>query len=962
MPDLADQAVCTGCGACAAACPAGALSLRGDGDGFLFPVADATRCVDCGKCMRACPELTPPRRDQENGGPTFFAAQLGKKGELAEVSSGGAFWALAQTVLEKGGVVYGARQVSSLEVRHVRVEDRAEAAALRRSKYLPSEIGSAFADTKRDLDAGRLVLFTGTPCQVAGLLGFLGGPTGNLVTCEVVCHGIPTPKAWRNYVAEKEKMRGRHIAAVNFRDKMAGWRRTQYRIVYDDGSEEAEYIGQNAFHAAYLRGLISRRSCSTCRYAHIPRIADITLADFWKYHGAKFATTADDGVSLVVANSGKGVRLVEAAGKFLETEAATEAAALSSCRHLAHPPQVSQQRRAFLDAMNVDGYHAAAKRFLKPVTKEPSFMLRVVRGFRKFLREALARDAHQAVARSFHEMDMSLIIPETVSGFFGLLFGHAVPGKVVVSSFKSFLGLAKRRGFKALPMAKALADSERLLALGDAFELLRRKGVAVWFCNRVGRNKDPNWHYAPSAAHRMAEGLSFPVMYAEPERYVDDLKEIFGGKYTPEYVRDIGRIPQIVVIDGIARHEDCSGPCVNVSGGLRVTVGQPVHAARALHVYGRCGAFGYAVDDADTLPSRIQAELSARGVLDMAVVNHGLWGGDDATIDGNFMREVAGFKRGDVVLFYRKHLAPALHENWRRKGVRYLDITKAWHESPAARHCFYDRPGHMNAEGYAIAARLIADALVADIRESAGAAADKDDTALPWLVRYLKKLPKGDLDAHFDDFAAKVMHGLPPLGGGETAGAIVMNCNPFTNGHRLLVERAAREVNRLFILVVEEDRSFFRFKDRLEMVCAGVADLKNVVVAPSGRFVISSLTFPEYFMKDYVKEKDFDVSSDVRTFAEQIAPRLGITVRFAGEEPFDPVTANYNKCMAELLPKYGLRFREIPRFSGVDGRPISATEVRRLLAAGDWKALAATVPETTLAILKERYAPEGAVT
>ena len=206
------------------------------------------------------------------------------------------------------------------------------------------------------------------------------------------------------------------------------------------------------------------------------------------------------------------------------------------------------------------------------------------------------------------------------------------------------------------------------------------------------------------------------------------------------------------------------------------------------------------------------------------------------------------------------------------------------------------------------------------------------------------------------------MHGLPPLGGGETAGAIVMNCNPFTNGHRLLVERAAREVNRLFILVVEEDRSFFRFKDRLEMVCAGVADLKNVVVAPSGRFVISSLTFPEYFMKDYVKEKDFDVSSDVRTFAEQIAPRLGITVRFAGEEPFDPVTANYNKCMAELLPKYGLRFREIPRDSGVDGRPISATEVRRLLAAGDWKALAATVPETTLAILKERYAPEGAVT
>ena len=962
MPDLADHAVCTGCGACVAACPAAALSLQGDGDGFLFPVVDATRCVDCGKCIQACPELTPPRRAGENDGPTFFAAQLGKRDELADVSSGGAFWALAQTVLARGGVVYGAQQVSSVEVRHVRVDNLAGAATLRRSKYLPSEIGPAFADAKRDLDAGRLVLFTGTPCQIAGLLGFLGGPAERLVTCEVVCHGIPTLKAWKSYVAEKEKKHGRHIVSVNFRDKTAGWRKTQYRIAYDDGSEEVEYIGQNAFHAAYLRGLISRRSCGTCRYARIPRIADITLADLWKYRGVKFTTTADDGVSLIVANSGKGLRLVEDAGEFLETESETEAAVMASCRHLAHAPLESQQRRAFLDEMNAHGYHAAAQLFLKPVAKKPPFMLRVARGLCKFVRQVLARDAHRVVKLSFREMGMSPVIPETWPGFFGLLFGHAAPGKVVVSSFKSILKLAKRRGFKAVSMTKALADSERLLALGDACEFLRRKGVAVWFCNRVGENKDPDWHYAPSAARRMAEGLSFPVMYAEPERHVDDLKEIFGEKYTPEYVRAIGRIPQIVVIDGIARHEDCSGPCVNVSGGLRVTVGQPIHPARTLHVYGRCGVFGYAVDDADTLPSRIQAELSARGVADMAVVNHGLWGGDDATIDGNFMREAAGFKRGDVVLFYRKHLAPALHEDWGRKGVRYLDITKAWHEAPAARHCFYDRPGHMNAEGYAIAARLIADALVADIRESPGVAADKDDTALPWLARYLKKLPKGDLDAHFDDFAAKILHGLPPLGAGETSGAIVMNCNPFTNGHRLLVERAAREVNRLFILVVEEDRSFFRFKDRLEMVRAGVADLKNVVVAPSGRFVISSLTFPEYFMKDYVKEKDFDVSSDVRTFAEQIAPRLGVTVRFAGEEPFDPVTANYNKCMAELLPKYGMQFREIPRFSGVDGRPISATEVRRLLAAGDWKALAARVPETTLAILKERYAPGGAVT
>ena len=113
-------------------------------------------------------------------------------------------------------------------------------------------------------------------------------------------------------------------------------------------------------------------------------------------------------------------------------------------------------------------------------------------------------------------------------------------------------------------------------------------------------------------------------------------------------------------------------------------------------------------------------------------------------------------------------------------------------------------------------------------------------------------------------------------------------------------------------------------------------------------------------MKDYVKEKDFDVSGDVRTFCERIAPPLGITVRFAGAEPFDPVTANYNRSMAELLPQYGLRFREIPRYATADGRTISATEVRRLLIVGDFDGLASYVPDSTLRVLKANHRPKGA--
>ena len=154
---------------------------------------------------------------------------------------------------------------------------------------------------------------------------------------------------------------------------------------------------------------------------------------------------------------------------------------------------------------------------------------------------------------------------------------------------------------------------------------------------------------------------------------------------------------------------------------------------------------------------------------------------------------------------------------------------------------------------------------------------------------------------------------------------------------------------------MQEDKSFFKFEDRLDMVKQGTADLKNVVVISSGKFIISSLTFPEYFMKDYVKEKNFDVSRDVETFCKYIAPPLSIKKRFAGEEPFDPVTMNYNENMLRILPKYGIVFCEIPRLA-IDGkRVINATEVRRLLKERNFERIEEYVPKTTLSILKEKY-------
>ena len=184
-----------------------------------------------------------------------------------------------------------------------------------------------------------------------------------------------------------------------------------------------------------------------------------------------------------------------------------------------------------------------------------------------------------------------------------------------------------------------------------------------------------------------------------------------------------------------------------------------------------------------------------------------------------------------------------------------------------------------------------------------------------------------------------------------------MNCNPFTKGHQYLIEQAASQVDYLYIFVVEEDKSFFTFADRFELVKAGTAQLNNVIVVPSGEHVLSYKTFPVYFRKEEQKTAKVDATQDVEIFARYIAPRLGITYRFAGEEPIDMVTKQYNEQMAEILPQFGIEFIEIPRKATVsDNEVISASRVRRLMKEEKWDEIRELVPETTYEYLIGKYA------
>ena len=191
----------------------------------------------------------------------------------------------------------------------------------------------------------------------------------------------------------------------------------------------------------------------------------------------------------------------------------------------------------------------------------------------------------------------------------------------------------------------------------------------------------------------------------------------------------------------------------------------------------------------------------------------------------------------------------------------------------------------------------------------------------------------------------------------ERIGAIVMNCNPFTLGHRYLVEESSKKVDRLFVFVVQEDKSYFKFDDRIELVKKGTADLKNVIVIPSGKFIISQITFEAYSNKANLQDKVIDATMDVEIFARNIAPVLGISARFAGAEPLDNVTKQYNDMLSRILPEYGIEFEVISR-KEKGGSVISASRVRKLLEEKRFDEIKELVPSTTYEYLIENYCPQ----
>lgn len=949
---LAGADICTGCSACASVCPKGSIQMVEDCEGFLQPEVDTVTCIGCHLCEKTCPILNVKSVCTEE--PVFYAGRLKKTEDLNTVSSGGAFWALAQTVLDEDGVVFGAAQFDVDNIRHIRVDNCDDAKLLRRSKYLNSDITGIYKRVKQDLVDGRTVLFSGTGCQIGGLLAYLNKPYDKLITCDVVCHGIPSSVAWRKYRREKESKEGKRIVNIVFRDKSKGWDNNQYRIEYQDGSVEYDSSTRNLFHHGYLIGLYSRKSCGKCIYAKLPRQSDITLADFWQYKGA--LRDGNAGVSLITVNSGKGKLLLEKSSEYIDLESSDFLSAKTSCRHLVLPPIENSQRSRFIDAMQKKGFFKAAYSFIDS-SQDDRFVIKCKRFIKRILSHKMSVTSdtdRKAISGYLSDQSIGAVFAERFWEIPKILSGYK-ENVCVYSAERLIRGIGKLLRISMKHPESVLKDARRYMAMKDALILLSKKNIPVFYYNRVGKEKT-DYIYKESARKRMDEQLTFPVMYDNQEKYKSDLMEIFAELYSPEYIDAMGKIPQVIEKGNKYCHEDIAGKYINVELGLRKTCFQPVKYERTLHIYGRCGAFGYAVEDKDTLPSQIQKYLNDSGIEDIRVVNHGLWGGYDEFIEHNFLYDSIGMKEGDLVMFYMLHIDKRLLKHWIDCGVYYKEITHEWHQYEESKWCFFNQPGHMNHIGYKHAAEIIVKDMLENGFTGRTPSLSSDSSFVPsYLTAYLKDHNKNAYNSEIEAYIKRISDEYPNDDKDSICGAIVMNCNPFTIGHRKLIETAASIVDRLYVFVVEEDKSFFKFEDRFEMVKSGTADLNNVVVVPSGKFIISSQTFPEYFMKDYVQEKNFDVTGDIETFCKYIAPSLQIRYRFAGTEPFDLVTLNYNQSMRRILPEYGMEFREIPRFETEDNMVINATEVRKLLNLHDFDTMIKYVPESTIKVLEERY-------
>lgn len=457
---------------------------------------------------------------------------------------------------------------------------------------------------------------------------------------------------------------------------------------------------------------------------------------------------------------------------------------------------------------------------------------------------------------------------------------------------------------------------------------------------------DITYNIIPKLQEKGIYCIVFDLSKSDREQLLQTFSENITKRITwdREYINDemlfeLKNSTETIIKNGFIQNKDYSGKYINIIQNERYTVGNPKTFKHMLYLFGPCVIRGNYVEDKNSIGSILRKKININYYIKNCAFS---WLGMNYSIRSNV------YKTGDIILIFCND-----RTIFTQNGIKVHSVIKAYQKVSDLQNHIYDTLLHCDK----VVTKYIADEIyqlciqeellkenTLDIKEERKKLFGRDNTnntIIPeelneWITS-IKKYKISNINK---------------------AGTIVMNCNPFTLGHRYLIEEARKKLDVLYIFVVEEDKSFFSFKDRFEMVKIGVSDLENVIVIPSGRYIISTETLPGYFEKEDHPNVKLDATDDLELFAQVIAKEFNISVRFVGEEPKDPFTEQYNREMERILPKFGISFYEIPRKKirgGVEDEVISASLVRKCMKEKNYEKIKRLVLPDIYNYLKEHY-------
>lgn len=309
LKNIIDEKECTGCMACKNICPKNAIKIISEKDGFEYPKINENLCINCGYCKKICPVINNMNR--ENKEPKIYACKNKNEQIRLQSSSGGIFTLIAEWIIKQDGIVFGAKLEKNMIVSHNYIENIEDIVELRGSKYVQSQIGETYKKVKEFLLKNKKVFFSGTPCQIEGLLAYLGKEYENLYTQDIICHGVPSPKVWKKFLEYKRKKNGQYPIQVNFRNKnISGWSNYNVNYKYSKAEENINHK-EDEYMKLFLKNYDLRKSCYQCKFKKVARNSDITLADFWGINRVNAEFNDEKGISAIIVHSKKGREIFE---------------------------------------------------------------------------------------------------------------------------------------------------------------------------------------------------------------------------------------------------------------------------------------------------------------------------------------------------------------------------------------------------------------------------------------------------------------------------------------------------------------------------------------------------------------------------------------------------------------------------------------------------------------------------